>query len=125
MKVKKILALVLALAMVFALAAPAFAAPAEEDVHDHVGACGTGETIQPQVAKLPCCGADDRGNNTEARWDVVNYSKIGYCVFGCSGCNDNYATKYYGKRCTNCGTALRVDRTESGYYCPTYKDFKY
>lgn len=122
MKVKKILSLVLALAMVFAIAAPAFAVPAEEDVHAHDSSCEAQESVEPRVAVLPCCGATEY--DAVPRWDV-KHDKCGFCSYRHAGCNDNYATKYHGKKCTACGTVLYVKYTESGYYCPTIGNYNF
>ena len=120
-KIKKFFSLVLALAMVLSLAAPAFAVTAEEDVHVHDSACEE-EGIEPYGAILPCCGADEM--YSVPRWDVV-HSQTYSCKFGHSGCRDYNATKYHGKKCRSCGTILYINYTESGYYCPTEKNYKY
>lgn len=122
MSVKKILSLVMALAMVLAIAAPAFAASAEVDVHDHTSTCETEETIQ-RVPTLPCCGAP-KTEAYEIRWDET-YGHAGKCAFGVAGCNDFHATKYHAQKCGACGTNLGVTYTESGYYCPTWKNYRY
>lgn len=109
--------------MVFALAAPAFAVTDVVDIHDHTSACESEETIQPRVPTLPCCGATEY--YARYRWDVKNSSKCGRCIFGYSGCNDNYATKYIGVKCDACGTVNNISGTESGYYCPTANNYKY
>lgn len=121
MKVKKILSLILALVMVFALAAPAFATSVEAGAHNHDGDCDQ-TSIEPRVSTLPCCGATEY--YAIYRWDV-KHSKSGKCVFGFSGCNDNHATKYVGEKCTACGSINYISYTESGYYCPTRNNYKY
>ena len=122
MKIKKILSFVLALTMVFSLAAPAFAVTAEEDVHELCSTCAAEEGIEPYGALLPCCGADEM--YSRSAWDVI-HSQTYTCAFGHSGCRDYHATKYRGKKCNNCGTILYINSTESGYYCPTEKNYKY
>lgn len=124
MKIKKFFSLVLALAMVLSLAAPAFAVTAEEDVHVHDSSCEAHETtIQPRVPTLPCCGARET-EAYEYRYDTTHGS-AGRCVFGYSRCNDYYATKYHVRKCGACGANLGTLYTESGYYCPTEKNYRY
>ncbi len=122
LKVKKLLSLILALAMTFALTAPAYAVSAETSAHVHEATSASQDGIAPRVTTLPCCGATEY--NAIYRWDVT-HGKCGRCVFGYSGCNDNYATKYIGQKCTACGTVNYITRTESGYYCPSVRNYKY
>jgi hypothetical protein len=115
--IQRILSSLFALAMIFTLAAPAFAVMSEENVHEHSNTYKSGEAIQPHGAILPCCGADEVCLKT--RW-TENYGKAGICAFGVNGCVDNDIAVINGKKCSSCGEVLYRQSTKRGYYCPTY-----
>ena len=108
MMLKKISALLLALAMVLVVAAPAFAALPPE-----------GEGIEPQYVAMPCCGAPD---SYAVRYrNIIDYSER---VYQCGGsgmqsCSGDYAARYVSEKyCTACGTVHSRQTLQIGRYCP-------
>lgn len=120
-KVKAIFSLLLAIVMVIALAVPVLAMGNNDVVQEESGLC----YHNARIAVLPCCGATE-DNAYEYRYDKIN-SKVSpsYCAFGYSGCSDYHATKYHTEKCAECGAIIRTLYTESGYYCPTIKNYRY
>lgn len=93
MQMKRILSLVLALGMVFALAAPAFAAADDG-------------TAEPHVVTIPCdkCG--------EPAYRTSQTEKVVIWVSGCSskpnkGHNHTIVNSYYLTSCSSCSWSLK------------------
>ena len=109
MMLKKISALLLALAMVLAVAVPAFAALPPE-----------GEGIEPQYESIcRMCGKPTtlwRGPGYSIHWNLPRA-----CDSGASGCSGDYAASY--AMVTTCGLCGNILNTEIIYpnaytYCP-------
>lgn len=113
---KRIVCLLSAIILVFALAAPAFAAGS------------TGDVAEPNG--IPRCQCNPP--TVVTRWDEPNFSyryttcffkSHGYPYLNCYG--DYNAVKYEGAKCTKCGNSTNRTAVDWGTYCPTLGDYLY